>query len=398
MGRRKIDICRIDEDRARQVTFNKRRHGMLKKAYELSVLCGCQVGVIIYDWKQNIYAYGTDGVDAVVDRFTHDTDPSRVEDRNDCDWARELGHQYASTHDPLATKARGRKRKQVKREREPVYERPTRKRERERESKSDDEEESFDADRASAKERERERQRERDGGPVPLCKRRPVRQARVDALEKQRVAALRDRQLSDDTREDEWYESVSGKGKGKGKGKGMDLAPIDTGDHVIRAQGTLEEEDIKYIKSMLNELPPLTPRSQDQLIETVRLCRLNNQPLPSIHLDHGHAEGEGEGDAVHGHPYIAKGMAREHSAPDLTSQEARRERGGGVKWPVLGEQGEETWVEEPEGEGEGEGERHKEAGSPVHVSTTAPGLSRDNSMQRLQSTLPTPRYFHLSVY
>ncbi|KAL5110562.1 Myocyte-specific enhancer factor 2C [Taenia crassiceps] len=39
MGRKKIEIKRIDDERNRQVTFTKRKLGLMKKAYELSVLC-----------------------------------------------------------------------------------------------------------------------------------------------------------------------------------------------------------------------------------------------------------------------------------------------------------------------------------------------------------------------
>ena len=39
MGRRKIAIAPIADERARAVTFNKRKTGLFKKAYELSVLC-----------------------------------------------------------------------------------------------------------------------------------------------------------------------------------------------------------------------------------------------------------------------------------------------------------------------------------------------------------------------
>ena len=34
-----------------QVTFKKRRNGLIKKAYELSILCGCQVALVIFDSK-----------------------------------------------------------------------------------------------------------------------------------------------------------------------------------------------------------------------------------------------------------------------------------------------------------------------------------------------------------
>lgn len=48
MGRKKIRIERIADERNRQVTFTKRKNGLLKKARELSVLCDAQIAVIIF--------------------------------------------------------------------------------------------------------------------------------------------------------------------------------------------------------------------------------------------------------------------------------------------------------------------------------------------------------------
>lgn len=57
MGRGKITIQRIDNSTARQVTFSKRRSGLLKKARELSVLCDAEVGVIIFSSTGRLYDY-----------------------------------------------------------------------------------------------------------------------------------------------------------------------------------------------------------------------------------------------------------------------------------------------------------------------------------------------------
>lgn len=48
MGRKKIQIARIPDERNRQVTFTKRKNGLLKKAMELSVLCDAEIAVIIF--------------------------------------------------------------------------------------------------------------------------------------------------------------------------------------------------------------------------------------------------------------------------------------------------------------------------------------------------------------
>ncbi|KAL8521637.1 hypothetical protein ACS0TY_011964 [Phlomoides rotata] len=48
MGRGKIEIKRIENSSNRQVTYSKRRNGIMKKAKEISVLCEAQVSVIIF--------------------------------------------------------------------------------------------------------------------------------------------------------------------------------------------------------------------------------------------------------------------------------------------------------------------------------------------------------------
>ncbi|TYI03898.1 hypothetical protein ES332_A11G374800v1 [Gossypium tomentosum] len=48
MGRGKIEIKKIENLNSRQVTFSKRRNGLLKKAKELSITCDAEVGVIIF--------------------------------------------------------------------------------------------------------------------------------------------------------------------------------------------------------------------------------------------------------------------------------------------------------------------------------------------------------------
>ncbi|CAL9048833.1 unnamed protein product, partial [Musa banksii] len=41
----------------RQVTFSKRRGGLLKKANELAILCDAQVGVIIFSSTGKLFEY-----------------------------------------------------------------------------------------------------------------------------------------------------------------------------------------------------------------------------------------------------------------------------------------------------------------------------------------------------
>ncbi|RKO93581.1 hypothetical protein BDK51DRAFT_4161, partial [Blyttiomyces helicus] len=47
MGRRKIEILPIENDKNRSNTFKKRRQGLIKKAHELGVLCSVEVALVI---------------------------------------------------------------------------------------------------------------------------------------------------------------------------------------------------------------------------------------------------------------------------------------------------------------------------------------------------------------
>ncbi|KAK9093504.1 hypothetical protein Syun_028415 [Stephania yunnanensis] len=57
MGRGKIEIKRIENTTNRQVTFCKRRNGLLKKAYELSVLCEAEVALVVFSTRGRLYEY-----------------------------------------------------------------------------------------------------------------------------------------------------------------------------------------------------------------------------------------------------------------------------------------------------------------------------------------------------
>ncbi|CAM8915561.1 unnamed protein product [Rhodiola kirilowii] len=59
MGRGKIVIERINNTTSRQVTFSKRRKGLLKKARELSILCDVQVGVMIFSSTGKLYEFAS---------------------------------------------------------------------------------------------------------------------------------------------------------------------------------------------------------------------------------------------------------------------------------------------------------------------------------------------------
>ncbi|EYU33458.1 hypothetical protein MIMGU_mgv11b019602mg, partial [Erythranthe guttata] len=57
MGRKKLEIKRIEENGARMVCFSKRRNGLIKKAKELSVLCDVDLAAIIFSNRGKLFQY-----------------------------------------------------------------------------------------------------------------------------------------------------------------------------------------------------------------------------------------------------------------------------------------------------------------------------------------------------
>ncbi|KAI9199173.1 hypothetical protein LWI28_028638 [Acer negundo] len=71
MGRVKIAIKRIENRTNRQVTFSKRRAGLLKKTHELSVLCDAHIGLIIFSTTGKLYQYCTEttSMEEIIRRY-----------------------------------------------------------------------------------------------------------------------------------------------------------------------------------------------------------------------------------------------------------------------------------------------------------------------------------------
>ncbi|PKU76438.1 MADS-box transcription factor 29 [Dendrobium catenatum] len=71
MGRGKIEIKRIENTNNRQVTFSKRRVGLLKKAHELAVLTDARIGLIVFSASGKLYQYQSPGssMEEIIDRF-----------------------------------------------------------------------------------------------------------------------------------------------------------------------------------------------------------------------------------------------------------------------------------------------------------------------------------------
>lgn len=59
MGRGRVQLKRIENKTSQQVTFFKRRTGLLKKANEISVLCDAQVALIMFSTKGKLFEYSS---------------------------------------------------------------------------------------------------------------------------------------------------------------------------------------------------------------------------------------------------------------------------------------------------------------------------------------------------
>lgn len=68
MAREKIQIKKIDNATARQVTFSKRRRGLFKKAEELSILCDADVAVVIFSATGKLFEYSNSSMKTILER------------------------------------------------------------------------------------------------------------------------------------------------------------------------------------------------------------------------------------------------------------------------------------------------------------------------------------------
>ncbi|KAL7749137.1 hypothetical protein RI367_005542 [Sorochytrium milnesiophthora] len=121
MGRKKIRIVPIRDDRNRQVTFVKRKHGLMKKAYELATLCNCEVGIVIFSAAGKMFQFSSSDLDVLLVRYTEYTEPHELktlqdfanevdgehDDEDDASVLQELAAAAATPRAPSSSSARG---------------------------------------------------------------------------------------------------------------------------------------------------------------------------------------------------------------------------------------------------------------------------------------------------
>ena len=58
-----------------QITFSKRKSGLLKKAYELSILCDVEIAVVMITSNNKLYQYASSNMNSILIRYTEFKDP-----------------------------------------------------------------------------------------------------------------------------------------------------------------------------------------------------------------------------------------------------------------------------------------------------------------------------------
>ncbi|XP_030960526.1 agamous-like MADS-box protein AGL27 isoform X1 [Quercus lobata] len=70
MGRKKVVLKRIEDKSSRQVTFSKRRSGLIKKARELSVLCDVEIALCVFSSRGKLYEFSSgNSLSKILDRY-----------------------------------------------------------------------------------------------------------------------------------------------------------------------------------------------------------------------------------------------------------------------------------------------------------------------------------------
>jgi hypothetical protein len=69
MGRGRVQLRRIENKINRQVTFSKRRNGLIKKASELSILCDAEVALIVFSNRGIPYEFSSSSMMKILEKY-----------------------------------------------------------------------------------------------------------------------------------------------------------------------------------------------------------------------------------------------------------------------------------------------------------------------------------------
>lgn len=55
----------------------------MKKAYELSVLCDCEIAIVIIDKSEKVYRYGSSDFDKIITKYAESNEPYEIKTNAD---------------------------------------------------------------------------------------------------------------------------------------------------------------------------------------------------------------------------------------------------------------------------------------------------------------------------
>lgn len=84
MGRRKIEIKKIDNKNYLKATFSKRRKGLFRKAAELCELSGAEIAIITFSPGGKFYNFGHPTVDSIIARYCGEETSCTLNDNHGC--------------------------------------------------------------------------------------------------------------------------------------------------------------------------------------------------------------------------------------------------------------------------------------------------------------------------
>ena len=58
-----------------QITFSKRKYGLLKKAYELSILCDTEIAIMMITSNSKLYQYASSNINEFLMKYTEIQEP-----------------------------------------------------------------------------------------------------------------------------------------------------------------------------------------------------------------------------------------------------------------------------------------------------------------------------------
>ncbi|KAI5613163.1 myocyte-specific enhancer factor 2C isoform X5 [Silurus asotus] len=78
-----LPVLATESDHLVTVTFTKRKFGLMKKAYELSVLCDCEIALIIFNSTNKLFQYASTDMDKVLLKYTEYNEPHESRTNSD---------------------------------------------------------------------------------------------------------------------------------------------------------------------------------------------------------------------------------------------------------------------------------------------------------------------------